>query len=53
MKFALQIKFKLLTFANVFFLNIAEHENVYANEYENDTFVGFFIFISRKKFMLS
>ena len=36
LKFALQIKFKLLVFAIIFlFLNIAEHENVSANKYEN------------------
>ena len=36
MKFVLQIKFKLLTYAIIFlFLNIAEHENFSADKYEN------------------
>ena len=52
MKFVL-----LLTIANPFFLNIAEHENFSANKYENDCWhlkmiVGTLIFISRENFML-
>ena len=35
MKFALQINPKLLATANSFLLNIAEHEIVSANKYEN------------------
>ena len=35
MKFALLINLKLLTIANSFLLNIAEHENFSANKYEN------------------
>ena len=43
MKFVLLINLKLLTIANSFLLNIAEHENI----------VGIFIFISRENFILS
>ena len=54
MKFVLLINFKLLTIANSFLLNIAEHENFSANKYENaNPIVGIFIFISRENFMLS
>ena len=35
MKFVLLINLKLLTIANSFLLNIAEHENFSANKYEN------------------
>ena len=35
MKFSLLINLKLLTIANSFLLNIAEHENFSANKYEN------------------
>ena len=35
MKFILLINLKLLTTANSFLLNIAEHENFSANNYEN------------------
>ena len=35
MKFVLLTNFKLLTIANSFLLNIAEHENFSANKYEN------------------
>ena len=35
MKFVLLINLKLLTVANSFFLNIAEHENLSANKYES------------------
>ena len=42
MKFVMQINLKLLTIANSFLLNIAEHE-----------IVGIFIFIRRENFMLS
>ena len=35
MKFVLLINLKLLTIANVFLLNIVEHENSSANKYEN------------------
>ena len=45
------INLELLTIANYFLLNIAEHENFSANKYENA--VGIFIFISRENFMLS
>ena len=50
MKFVLLINLKLLTIANFFLINIAEHENFSANKYEN---ANFFIFISRENFMLS
>ena len=53
MKFAPLINLKLLTTANSFLLNIAEHENFSANNHENATIFGIFIFISRKNFMLS
>ena len=43
----LLINHKLLTTANSFLLNIAEHENFSA------IIVGIFIFISRENFMLS
>ena len=35
MKFVLLINLRLLTTANSFLLNIAEHENFSANKYEN------------------
>ena len=35
MKFVLLINLQLLTIANCFLLNIAEHENFPANKYEN------------------
>ena len=46
MKFALPINLKLLTIANSFLLNIAEHETFSA-------IVGIFIFISKENFMIS
>ena len=48
MTFVLLTNLKLLTFANSFLLNIAEHETV-----SGTTIVGIFIFISRENFMLS
>ena len=68
MKFVLLINLKLLTIANSFLLNIAEHENFSANKYENannislllrnmkmPTVVGIFIYmyISIENCMLS
>ena len=54
MKFFLLINLKLLTVAISFLLNLAEHENVSANKYENaNYFIGILIFISRENFMLS
>ena len=50
MKFVLLINLKLLTIANFFLINIAEHENFSANKYENAII---FIFISSENFMLS
>ena len=38
MKFVLLISFKLLTIANSFLLNIAEHEVLSANKYENASY---------------
>ena len=35
MKFVLLINLKLLTIANSFMLNIAEHKKISANKYEN------------------
>ena len=47
MKFVLLMNLKLLTIANSFFLNIAEHEIIYANKYENANYcLHFFIYIS-------
>ena len=48
--FVLLINLKLLTTANYFLLNIAEHENFSANKYEN---VGIFIFIRWENFITS
>ena len=62
MKFVLLINLKLLTTANSFLLNIAEHEIFSSNKYENannilnmkmPTIVGMFIFVSRGNFVLS
>ena len=57
MKFFLVINLKLLTIANSFWLNVAEHEIFSANKYENANYcwhiVGIFIFISRENIMLS
>ena len=55
MKFLLLLNLKLLTIANSFLLNIAEHENVPAYKYENPDIVDIFIFISfrRENFLLS
>ena len=50
MKFSLLIYIKLLTIANCFLLNIAEHELFSAHKYKN---ANIFTFISREKFMLS
>ena len=45
---------KLLTNTNSSWLNIAEHENFFANKYENANFCWhFYIFISRENFILS
>ena len=53
MKFILLINLKLLTVANPFLLNVAEHENVSAINMKMPSIVGIFIFISRENFMLS
>ena len=53
MKFVLLSNLKLLSIANSFLLNIAEHENFSANKYENANYCWHFIFISRENFMLS
>ena len=52
MKFVLLINLRLLTVANSFLLNIAEHENLSANKYESANYC-IFIFISRENFMVS
>ena len=52
MKLFLLTDLKLLTTANSFLLNYAEHEMFIVNKYENAmkiSIVGIFIFISRKK----
>ena len=53
MNLSLQIKFKLLTFAMCFLLNIAEHENFSANKSENANYYWHFHIFSRENFMLS
>ena len=42
MKFVLQINLKLLTSANYFLVNTAEHENFPANKYENANYCWHF-----------
>ena len=42
MKFVLLINLKLLTIANSFLQNIAEHENFSANKYENANYCWHF-----------
>ena len=51
MKFVLLINLKLLTIANSFLLNIAEHEKFSANKYGMLTIVGIFRFRGRGNFM--
>ena len=51
MKFVMLLNLKLLTIANSFLLNIAEHEN-FSDNMKMLPFVGIFIFISRENFML-
>ena len=51
--FVLLINLKLLTIANSFLLNIAEHEHFSADQWEKLTIIGIFIFISRENFKLS
>ena len=41
-KFVVVINLKLLTIANSFMLNLAEHENFSANEYENANYCWHF-----------
>ena len=41
-KFVLQINLRLLTVANSFLLNIAEHDNFFANKYENANYCWYF-----------
>ena len=50
MKFVLLINIKLLYIAISFLLNIAEHENLYANKYENANFCWHFHIYSQRKF---
>ena len=42
MKFFMLINLKLLTIANSSLLNIAEHENFFANKYENASYCWHF-----------
>ena len=42
MKFVMLINLRLLTIANSFLLNIAEHENFSANKYENANYCWHF-----------
>ena len=53
MKFVLLINLKLLTIANSSLLNIADHENFSANNYEKMPAIVFIAVISRENFMLS
>ena len=52
MKFVLLINRKIITIANCFLLNIAEHENFSANKYENanNCIVGIFFYLLAQKF---
>ena len=50
MKFALLINLKLLTVANSFLLNVAEHENFSANIYENANYCWHFHIYCQRKF---
>ena len=43
MKCFMLINLKLLTTANSFLLNIAEHENFSANKYENANYISFLL----------
>ena len=47
MKFVLLINLKLLTIANSFLLNIAEHVNFSANEYENANLAFSYLLIGK------
>ena len=53
MKFFLLINLKLLTFANSFLLNIAEHENFSANKYENANYCWHFHILLAENFSCS
>ena len=48
MKFVLLINLKLLTIANSFLLNIAEHEIFSANKYENANLLAFSYLLAEK-----
>ena len=50
MKFFMLINLKLLTMPNSFLLNITEHENFSANEYENANFSSHFSYLLAEKF---
>ena len=52
MKFLLLINLKLLTIANSFLLNIAEHEIFSANKYENANYCWHFHIYLQRKFLL-
>ena len=47
-KFVLLINLKLLTIANSFLLNIAEHKIFSVDKYDYANYFGIFIFISRE-----
>ena len=49
MNFVLLITFKLLTIANSFLLNIAEHGNLSANKYENANYCWHFHILLAEK----
>ena len=50
MKLVLLISLKLLTITNSYLLNIAEHENFPANEYENANYCWHFHIYKQRKF---
>ena len=50
MKFVLLINLKLLTIANSVLLNISEHENFSANQYENANYCWHFYIYQQRKF---
>ena len=52
MKFVLVMNLKLLTIANSFLLNIAEHENFSANKYENANYSWHFHILLTKNFSI-
>ena len=52
-KFVQLINLKLLTIANSFLLNIAEHENKSADKYENANYCWHFLYLLAEKISCS